>query len=101
MVIGDPPDAWRAAGFTVDDDAVCRVGTVRLRLNGREDGKGIRSWALDGVQLDGPDLDGLPTTPSTAGPGAPAMHANGTREIDHVVVATPVMARTVGRLEGA
>jgi hypothetical protein len=74
---------------------------VRLRLVGRDAGKGVRSWALDGVRLDGGDLDGLPTTTSSSGPAEPAAHANGTQIIDHVVVATPAMGRTVDRLEAA
>jgi hypothetical protein len=61
----------------------------------------VRSWALDGVRLDGDDLDGLPTTTSSSGPAEPATHANGTQIIDHVVVATPAMSRTVDRLEAA
>jgi hypothetical protein len=31
LVVADPADAWTAAGFSVDPDAVCRVGGVRIR----------------------------------------------------------------------
>ncbi len=32
LTVADPPDAWEAAGFAVDDDGVCRIGTVPIRL---------------------------------------------------------------------
>lgn len=101
LVIGDPPDAWRAAGFAVDSDGTSRIGTVRVNLVGRDGAKGVRSWALRGVALGGSDLDGLPTTVGSAGPVEPAVHPNGTCIIDHVVVATPDMQRTVTLLENA
>ena len=44
LLVGDPPEAWRDAGFTVDDDGCCSIGTVRIRLAGRDEGKRIRSW---------------------------------------------------------
>jgi hypothetical protein len=98
--VGDEPDAWRSAGFTVDDDGVCRAGTVRIRLVGRGEGKYVRSWSLRGVSGEG-DVDGLPTVPpSGEGPAAPAEHPNGTLLIDHLVVATPDLDRTIGVLEG-
>ncbi|MCU1364748.1 MAG: hypothetical protein JWN39_387, partial [Ilumatobacteraceae bacterium] len=28
------PDAWRAVGFTVDDEGVLMLGGIRLRLSG-------------------------------------------------------------------
>jgi hypothetical protein len=67
ILVGDPPDAWRAAGFSVDDDGTCRIGTVRVRLVGRDGGKRILGWSLRYVPAaalaDG-RLDGLPTTAS-------------------------------------
>jgi hypothetical protein len=97
LEIADPPDAWEAAGFAVDDDGTCRAGTVRLRLTGRrDDGKGVRSWALRDAG-EGP-IDGLVTTASQRGPADPAVHVNGTRLIDHVVVASPDIDRTVRAL---
>ncbi len=103
LVVGDAPDAWRNAGFTVDDEDGCRIGTVRIRLVGRGDGKRIRSWGLRGVRLDprSPDVDGLVTCEVPVGrePGTPADHHNGARLIDHIVVATPDMARSVRAFE--
>jgi hypothetical protein len=102
IVVGDPPEAWVAAGFAVDDDGACRIGRVRVRLVGRENGKRILGWSLRDVPtgaLDGGSLDGLPTTASTADPAEPAVHPNGAAYIDHVVVLCPDLARTAGAVE--
>ncbi len=95
--IADPPAAWRRGGFSVDSDDVCRVGGVRLSLVGREHGTGILGWSLHGVTLDGP-VDGIPTAMSDRGSAAPATHPNGVTGIDHVVVFSPDLARTVASL---
>ncbi len=45
--IGDPASVWRdAGGFSVDDDSVCRIGDVRVRLG--MGGTGIVGWTLRG-----------------------------------------------------
>lgn len=98
LVVADPPEAWEAAGFTVDGDATCRVGTVRVRLVGREQGKRIVGWSLRGVPDGTAEIDGLPTTPSTRPVCEPAEHANGAVALDHVVVLTPDTERTVAML---
>jgi hypothetical protein len=99
LVVGDEPDAWRGAGFTVDDDGVCRVGAVRIRLVGRADGNRIRSWSLRGLPAGTTDVDGIPSAASDQGAPEPAEHANGVLSIDHVVLVTPDMARTTANLE--
>jgi hypothetical protein len=104
LVIGDEPEAWRAAGFTVEG-AVTRLGEVKVELVGRTDGRGIRSWKLRGAgegPFDG-DIDGLVTRRLDGAPerGDPADHANGTVLIDHVVVATPRYEHTIGALGDA
>ena len=93
--LGDPADAWRSAGFSVDPDDVCRVGEVRLRLAGG--GTGILGWALRGLPQDGP-LDGIPTSRSAAAAGEPAVHPNGVTSIDHVVLLSPNLSRTIKAL---
>jgi hypothetical protein len=96
--VADPADAWTHAGFSVDDDAVCRIGDVRLRLVGRgRGGTGIVGWSLRGVPSDG-SIDGIPTKSSDAGFAAPAEHANGVTSIDHVVLLSPDLDRTVAAL---
>ena len=98
--VADPADAWTRAGFSVDPDAVCRIGGVRIRLAGRERGTGIVGGALRGLPSDDSpdDLDGIPTTRSSAVAAAPATHANGVTGIDHVVLLSPDLGRTVDSL---
>jgi len=93
--IADEADVWRAAGFSVDADSVSRVGDVRLRLVGS--GSGIVGWTLRGLPFDGA-LDGIPTSQSDAVAASPAVHANGVTSIDHVVLLSPDLARTVASL---
>ncbi len=101
LVVGDEPEAWRAAGFTVDDDGTCRLGSVRVRLAGRSIGKGIRAWLLRDLPDPPPDgaVDGTSTGLDVTTPPEPATHANGARLIDHLVLMSPDRARTVGALE--
>lgn len=101
--VADPADAWAAAGFTVGPDDVCRVGGVGIRLVGRDRGLGIVGWALRGLPDGwGDDLDGIPTATTDAVVGAPGpAHANGVLAIDHVVLLTPDLGRTVAALAGA
>jgi hypothetical protein len=98
--VADPADAWVQAGFSVDSDAICRVGGVRIRLSGRGRGTGIVGWSLRGLPSDGSldDLDGIPTTRSDAVAAMPAGHANGVLAIDHVVLLSPDLYRTVESL---
>ncbi|WP_445168783.1 glyoxalase [Mycolicibacterium sp. Dal123E01] len=95
LQIADPADVWQAAGFTVDPDDVCRIGDVRVRLGGG--GTGILGWSLRGLQVDGA-IDGIPTVRSDALAPEPATHANGVTGVDHVVLLSPSLARTVDSL---
>jgi len=98
--VADPADAWTRAGFSVDSDDICRIGGVRIRLVGPDRGSGIIGWSLRGLPSDGTlgDLDGIPTTRSDAVTVAPAEHANGVIAIDHVVLLSPDLNRTVASL---
>lgn len=98
LTIGDEPQAWEALGFTVAD-GVCVLGDVRVRLAGGRAGKGLRAWALR--DLAAAELDGLPTAPSARERPTAVAHPNGIAAIDHVVVITPVLERTVAALEAA
>jgi len=102
IVVGDEPESWRAAGFTVDHDGGCRVGTVRIALVGRGSGKRIRSWSLrdaaPGSLGDG-QVDGLATGADERPADPPAEHANGVTSIDHIVLATGDPGRTTAALE--
>jgi len=96
--IADPAQAWRDAGFTVDADGDCRVGGVRLRLTGPASGDGIVGWSLRGVPASLGEVDGIATSPSDDPPPTPAEHPNGVTSIDHVVVLSPDLDRTVTAL---
>lgn len=97
LEVADPADAWTQAGFSVDPDAVCRIGAVRVRLVGRDRGTGIVGWSLRG--LDAPaNVDGISTTTSESAPTQTAEHANGVTAIDHVVLLSPDLSRTVASL---
>lgn len=101
ILVGDPPEAWEAAGFSVDPDGTCRIGSVRVRLVGRDGGKHILGWSLRDApapRLAAGSLDGLPTSGSTAPPAQPARHPNGATHIDHVVLLSPDLARTTAAL---
>lgn len=96
--VADEPDAWRAAGFTVTENCA-QVGSIAIRLVGRTDGaKGIRSWTWSDLPNDGP-IDGLTTCVATRSAVTPGAHANGVTIVDHVVVVTPNIERTVPAFE--
>ncbi|MBS1836596.1 MAG: glyoxalase [Actinobacteria bacterium] len=100
IVLGDAPDAWRTAGFAVDDAGRLRLGRTELLCldNGN---LGFVGWAFDGI--DG-DLDGLATAERHSGAPAghvPEVHPNGISSIDHVVVRTGSCRRTIAAFEAA
>jgi hypothetical protein len=92
LEIADPPERWRALGFTVDDENRIHLGGVELRLGAR--GRGITAWAVTGVGA-------LTLVPLTAPPAAPRSerHPNGATGIDHVVITTPDFDATTQALE--
>lgn len=97
--VADPADAWARAGFSVDSDDVCRVGGVDIRLTGGVRGTGIVGWSLRGLPGSSiVDLDGIPTARSDAAVSRPALHPNGVTDIDHIVVFSPDLNRTVEAL---
>lgn len=104
IVIGDPPEAWKRAGFDVASDATVCVGALRLRLTGTPGapGRGIESWTLCGArQVVDDEIDGLPTVVVTheAGGATCPPHPNGATRVDHVVVTTPDLGRTRSAFE--
>jgi hypothetical protein len=102
LEVADPPSVWADLGFSVDGD-VCRLGSVDITLVGAGSGSGgIVSWVLSGVDVADSGLDGLPTTVASAGDSVAAgAHPNGAASIDHVVVSTPDLERTVKVFEEA
>ena len=99
LTIADAPEAWVALGFEVDGDT-CIVGDTRIRLAGREAGRGLTGWLLRDIAST--DLDGLPTTRSDRPPPTDGReHSNGLTTLDHVVAITPALDRTVAALKNA
>jgi hypothetical protein len=99
IAVADAPDAWARAGFTVDSDDVCRVGGVDIRLAGSGRGTGVVGWSLRGLPDGSADeLDGILTTRSSAMVSMPARHPNGVTDIDHIVLFSPDLGRTVKAL---
>lgn len=82
LEVADEPHDWRALGFEVGD-GVCEVSTVRLRLVGKGPRRGILGWTLG----EGSER-----------PAAAAAHRNGVVAIDHVVMLSPDLDRTVEAL---
>jgi hypothetical protein len=82
LEIADEPAAWNAAGFDVAD-GLCIVARVRLRLVGKGPRRGIVGWTL-----------GEAASAEAAGP-----HPNGAVRVDHVVMLSPDLDRTVAELE--
>jgi hypothetical protein len=95
LKIADPPERWRALGFTVDAQDRVALGGVELELG--LTGEGITGWALTGVDVTG-NIDGLPTTAASAAPAAATQHDNGATGIDHVVIVTGDFERTSAAL---
>lgn len=123
LTVADEPDTWASLGFDVDRIAV-RIGGVTILCAGVDAGRGIVEWTLGtsdddldqhtaSDEADGgsvassafgivpPSVDGVTTnviegigTPPIAGP-----HPNGVTSIDHVVLATPDIERTIAALE--
>lgn len=77
---------------------MCRIGGVGVRLVGPEHGTGIVGWSLRGVPTDVHEVDGVPTTATNEPPVTPAAHPNGVTSVDHVVLLSPDLARTVAAL---
>src|ERR1041384_3879818 len=92
LEVADPPELWAELGFTVAG-TVAAVDHVAYVLGAT--GRGITAWSVDG--LADKDADGL----AVAGPPLidppPSTHDNGVVELDHLVISTPNLGRTIER----
>lgn len=95
LTIAEDPSSWAEAGFTVDDDGTCRVGHVTLELAGRDAGNGLVGWSLRGLPDGDVDLDGFPTRATDRDRAEPASHRCSAVAVDHVVLLTDDLERTV------
>ena len=111
LTVSDAPGTWAGLGFTLDGIAA-RIGATAVLCSGDEAGgaspdeRGITDWML--TADDGPlpeRIDGLLTGSMTLGDAAPVApptaphHVNGVVAIDHLVVMSPDVDRTVSALE--
>jgi hypothetical protein len=98
ITVGSRPAAWERMGFALADGVVV-IGSTCIRPTGA--GGGIERWTLAGVEDVA--FDGLATTvvdQAAPPPGQPE-HPNGARRIDHVVVRTPSLDRTLAAFDDA
>jgi len=104
LAIADDAQRWADLGFAVQGEHA-RFGAVRIRFAGRDatdrrSAGGLLGWSLRGARTT--ELDGIATSlsrsevPSTAAP-----HPNGVLAIDHVVVFSPALDRTIAALQAA
>lgn len=98
--IAADPDAWRALGVPLDDAGRAVVGeiAVDVRAAGKGEPEGVRGWGWAGLD-PGADLDGL--RHHAADPPGPHGAAGPLAAVDHVVVATGDLDRTVTALDAA
>jgi hypothetical protein len=95
IVLGDPPEAWEALGFRVEEETIA-LGEERLQLTGR--GGGILEIT---APIGAEEPDGLPLRNGPLHPPGPSAHPNGAFAVDHVVVLTGSLDRTVAALVDA
>ena len=96
LTVADDPDAWREAGFEVRDGR-CKIGGVAIRFVDGSDG--ITAWGFAALDEPVTAIDGIPTTAIDAQTMELWTHANGSTQLDHVVVSSPDSARTTAALE--
>jgi len=93
--VADPPEKWSELGFFIADNA-CWISGIRHELGAT--GTGIVAWTLRGA--DG--ISELPVGHSTPMVARPTPeHPNGVIALDHVVIATPDLGRTIDAFESA
>jgi catechol 2,3-dioxygenase-like lactoylglutathione lyase family enzyme len=92
LEIADDPAAWREAGFAVAADGTTTIGSVAIRLAPQEGRKSITGWSFDAI--DATEVEGIPTAVEPP-PSTTTEHPNGTLAIDHVVVLSPDVDRTI------
>jgi catechol 2,3-dioxygenase-like lactoylglutathione lyase family enzyme len=112
LLIADAPEAWQAIGLDVDGGGDAHIGMVRLRFDptaavddsaaGGPEATAIRSWTVAGApDEDVREVDGLVTAHGDP-PGRaalPSSHLIRARSLDHLVVMTPNLDRTVQAFE--
>ncbi len=108
LFVADDAEGWAAAGFSLRHNGRERsvvIGTIRIVLEPDTSANGITHWAFGSSQITVTDgsIDGIRTVVTDDGPAEPidAEHPNGASRIDHVVVTTPDLPRTLEALQNA
>src|SRR5262245_32843818 len=94
IVAGGEPAAWVRLGFALQEDGSADVGGLRLMTGGDEP-------RIEAAGLLAERPDGLAITATATAPAAHGIHPNGALSIDHAVVFTDDLDRTVAALERA
>ncbi len=103
LEIADEPSVWHGLGFAVGPGGRFDVGGVELHAAGAAAGDGLCAWSLRAESALPRLVDGIPTqaaAPRPPGRAVEQTHPNGATAIDHVVVTTPDLPRTLAALEG-
>lgn len=91
------PAAWRALGLSLDPSGRGAVGGIALEVAAGPGEGGLRAWGWAGLP-DGAGLDGIPAFSALAPAAAPDGPFSA---VDHVVVGTGDLDRTVAALDAA
>jgi hypothetical protein len=94
LEVADPAAAWSDLGFAVAD-GMCGIDGITYVLDAP--GKGVVTWSVDGIEAEA--VDGLPDGPAER--VEPAEQPNGVVALDHLVISTPNLGRTIERFEEA
>lgn len=102
LIVGDAPSTWAALGFVVGEDGVADVGGVRHELRGGGE-PGVTGWSWRDIDPEAAaaGIDGLPIGIADGLAVDTPDHPNGVVALDHVVLVTPALSRTIDALERA
>lgn len=99
LVAADDPAAWARLGFAVGTGGTVVLGEVVVVLEDDGERRGLTALSLDGAAGD--EVDGIPVRAPAARAAPAGPHPNGALGVDHVVVTTPALDRTLAALERA
>jgi len=110
LLVNDSPQSWQIAGFSVNETR-SRVGGIDISFGETSSGQYVE-WQFTGLDPTITEIDGIPTRsfveqapdkePATKqAPDIQPKHSNGVSRIDHVVMTTDNLERTIGALEAA
>jgi hypothetical protein len=103
LTVADDVSTWTKLGFTTHGNSVQVGGVTFVCANTLAAGaKGITDWILHDPEGRLPsNIDGIATVASNVRPSVDiAVHPNGVTGIDHLVVRSHDLERTIGVLEG-